>query len=57
MHLHYQAIQKICDLPFNQVLISGDFNYRDIDWEKSTLEAVDTSDDACQDGFLHQHVR
>ena len=26
-----QAIQKICDLPFNQVLICGDFNYHDID--------------------------
>ena len=57
-----QAIQKICDLPFNQVLICGDFNYRDIDWENSTVGAGDTSDqakffDACQDGFLHQHVR
>ena len=26
-----QAVQRICDLPFNQVLICGDFNFRDID--------------------------
>ena len=56
------AIQKMCDLPFDQVLLCGDFNFRDIDWENNKVEAGDTSDqarffDACQDGFLHQHVR
>ena len=57
-----QAVQRICDLPFNQVLICGDFNFRDIDWENNTVDSGDASDqarflDVCQDGFLHQHVR
>ena len=56
------AIRKMCELPFDQLLICGDFNYRGIDWENNTVESGDTSSQAkfyevCQDGFLHQHVR
>ena len=51
-------INGICNKGFSHMLLVGDFNYPDADWEK--LSAVSTVAqtfiDTTLDNFLHQHV-
>ena len=55
------SIIKMSNLDFDQVLICGDFNYREIDWVNHQVSGVADSEqqkfyDAIGDSFLHQHV-
>ena len=51
-------INGICNKGYSHMLIAGDFNYPDADWDKlSALNTVtQTFMDTTLDNFLHQHV-
>ena len=53
-----EMVTEMCHMGYDQVLICGDFNFGKIDWENGSPGVGEQAEffDACQDGFLYQHV-
>ena len=55
-----ESTNQVCDILANAyLLICGDFNYREIDWENESSEKSEHCSsflNTIQDCFLHQHV-
>lgn len=54
-----KVIKKMSNLGHRQIIICGDFNYRQINWAKNIATGHEPKKflDVCQDVFLYQHVR
>ena len=57
-----RAIQSVSEKNQTQVLICGDFNFKEIDWEANDVSGGPGSEqarffDTCHNCYLHQHVR
>ena len=67
-HKVSEAIEILSDIPADQYLICGDFNYPKIDWLNYVIPETNNNNnaentsreirfyDAIQNAFLHQHV-
>ena len=57
-----RTLQTICDKYTGQVLICGDFNFREINWDANEVNGSNSSEqakfhDACENCYLFQHIR
>ena len=57
-----KALHEICNSSYSHILIMGDLNFPDIDWENWTCKINNTEDinykfiECIRDCYLHQHV-
>ena len=65
-HRISEAVEVLSDIPADQYLICGDFNYPKIDWQNYVISETNNDIDVTskeirfyddiQNSFLHQHV-